>query len=327
MGEDHNPKISIIMPVYNSEKYLIQCINSILDQTFTDFELILIDDGSTDNSGNICDEFSKEDKRVIVRHKDNGGICSARNMGLDIARGDYIGFCDNDDLLHKRMYEILYNSINLSDTRIACCYCKMFKDEGKCLDFESIKNIGSLKLNKGEVYSSLYGMSSNDYQYINIWNKIVDRDFFDNLRFTDNGAEDLNISNIIFNKVDNVTVVREELYFWRQHNESVSHRKFNRRNIDILKTYINNYEYLLCESELEYADRCLAKLFRVILNVKYNSKDSEFFYEVKKLARIQYKKYYLSLLKSKYIKRYEKITLSIFNFLPCSYSLFRRVIG
>ena len=90
-------KVSIIMPVYNSEKYLEHAVNSILSQDFDDFELILVDDGSPDNSGQICDDFAKKDKRVKVIHKQNGGICSARNAGLDLAQGEYIGFCDNDD--------------------------------------------------------------------------------------------------------------------------------------------------------------------------------------------------------------------------------------
>ena len=111
--------ISIIVPVYNVEKYLNRCLDSILNQTFTDFELILIDDGSTDSSGAICDEFSLLDQRVVVRHKENGGICSARNLGLDISQGDYIGFCDSDDLINKYMagsiirYELAKNNLKI----------------------------------------------------------------------------------------------------------------------------------------------------------------------------------------------------------------------
>lgn len=91
------PKVSVIVPVYNTEKYLPRCINSILDQTFTDFELILVDDGSTDNSGKICDEYSKKDSRIVVIHKENGGASSARNTGIDIAKGEWISFVDSDD--------------------------------------------------------------------------------------------------------------------------------------------------------------------------------------------------------------------------------------
>lgn len=92
-----NPKISVIVPVYNTEKYLHRCIDSILAQTFTDFELLLIDDGSKDNSGTICDEYAAKDSRVRVFHKENGGVSSARNLGLDNAKGEWISFVDSDD--------------------------------------------------------------------------------------------------------------------------------------------------------------------------------------------------------------------------------------
>ena len=94
-----NPKISVIIPVYNAEKYLRRCVDSILAQIFTDFELLLIDDGSKDKSGVICDEYAKKDNRVKVFHKENGGVSSARNLGLDNARGEWIGFIDSDDMV------------------------------------------------------------------------------------------------------------------------------------------------------------------------------------------------------------------------------------
>lgn len=94
-------KISVIVPVYNAEKYLRRCVGSILAQTFTDFELLLVDDGSTDASGAICDEYASADARVRVFHKPNGGVSSARNLGLDNARGEWIAFADADDYLFK----------------------------------------------------------------------------------------------------------------------------------------------------------------------------------------------------------------------------------
>ena len=116
-----SPKITIIVPVYNSAKYLHQCINSILSQTFADFELILVDDGSLDTSLAICDEFGKKDKRVIVLHKSNGGVSSARNFGLDVARGEYIGFVDSDDWIEPNMYEMLYSKASCDDADIVSC--------------------------------------------------------------------------------------------------------------------------------------------------------------------------------------------------------------
>ncbi|MEG1637879.1 MAG: glycosyltransferase, partial [Cellulosilyticaceae bacterium] len=116
-----NPKISIIVPVYKVEQYLHKCIDSILAQTFTNFELILVDDGSPDQCGEICEEYARKDDRIVVIHKENGGLSSARNAGLDRAKGDYIGFVDSDDYIESDMYEILYNSCVKYQCEIANC--------------------------------------------------------------------------------------------------------------------------------------------------------------------------------------------------------------
>ena len=113
--------ISIIVPVYNSEKYLDKCIKSILSQTYKNYELILIDDGSNDNSPKICDKYSKLDKRVIVIHKKNGGVSSARNAGLEIAKGQYISFVDSDDWIEKDMCEILISNAQMYNADISMC--------------------------------------------------------------------------------------------------------------------------------------------------------------------------------------------------------------
>ena len=97
--------ISVIVPIYNVEKYLIKCIESIINQTYKDLEIILVDDGSTDSSGKICDEFATKDNRIKVIHKKNGGLSSARNIGLDICKGNYISFIDSDDYIELDMYE------------------------------------------------------------------------------------------------------------------------------------------------------------------------------------------------------------------------------
>ena len=117
------PQISIIVPVYKSERYLHECIDSILSQTFQDFELILVDDGSPDNCPAICDEYAAKDPRVIVIHKGNGGVSSARNAGLDIAKGEYITFVDSDDWLHP---DFLHHGISLCRQQDMDIYCSGF---------------------------------------------------------------------------------------------------------------------------------------------------------------------------------------------------------
>ena len=117
----YNPKISIIVPVYNVERYLRQCIDSILAQTYKDFELLLIDDGSPDNSGTICDEYAKKDPRIRVFHKPNGGVSTARNLGIDNARGEYISFIDADDYVEPNFLEEMLNAMNRYNADLVCC--------------------------------------------------------------------------------------------------------------------------------------------------------------------------------------------------------------
>ena len=108
---DSKPLITVIVPVYNSEKYLCQCVDSILNQTYINLEVILVDDGSPDKCGELCDHYAAKDSRIKVIHKQNGGVCSARNAALDIATGEYITFVDSDDYIKEDMYEILLNLI------------------------------------------------------------------------------------------------------------------------------------------------------------------------------------------------------------------------
>lgn len=159
------PKISVIVPVYNVEKYLHRCIDSILSQTFTDFELLLIDDGSKDKSGAICDEYVVKDNRVCVFHKENGGVSSARNLGLDNACGEWISFVDADDYLDVECLSMLMSQQN-ADLTIINYICHngseriipnsasfIFKSENVLYDFLNQRiNIGSLRTPWGKLY-------------------------------------------------------------------------------------------------------------------------------------------------------------------------------
>ena len=123
------PTISVIIPVYNVEKYLRRCLDSIIAQTFSDWECILIDDGSPDGSGAICDEYAAKDTRFRVIHQANAGVSAARNAGLDAARGEYIGFIDSDDWIAADMYSFLYDLIQERGADIACCLWDNYKGE------------------------------------------------------------------------------------------------------------------------------------------------------------------------------------------------------
>ena len=124
------PLISVIVPIYKVEEYLYKCVKSILAQTYTNLEIILVDDGSPDNCPAICDEFAAKDSRVTVVHKKNGGVSSARNVGLDTATGEYIGFVDGDDYIEPTMYETLYKYIVDNNTDVSVINCRIVDELG-----------------------------------------------------------------------------------------------------------------------------------------------------------------------------------------------------
>lgn len=179
------PLISIIVPIYNVEKYLVKCIESIINQTLSNIEIILVDDGSTDNCGIIIDGYAKKDSRIKVIYKNNGGQSSARNMGLDIARGKYIGFVDSDDWIDNDMYENLYKSIIESNADICVCGRQACLENGEvtnknCIDNELI-DFGKKSLKEYIVDRLFYKHT------VVVWNKLYKKEIIDNnsIRFED----------------------------------------------------------------------------------------------------------------------------------------------
>lgn len=172
------PELSVIVPVYNVEKYLPKCIDSILAQTFTDFELILIDDGSPDRCGEICDEYAAMDSRIIVIHQQNKGVSAARNAGLEIAKGKYIGFVDSDDWIEPEMYQILIATANETASELVICGSKQRDESGAFLrnDFP-----GEGVYDREQLLKALYSVP-NPLGGI-LWNKLFKREIVGSLRF------------------------------------------------------------------------------------------------------------------------------------------------
>ena len=173
-------EVSIIVPVYQVEKYIRQCVDSILAQTFTDFELILVDDGSKDGSGQICDEYAAMDRRVKVIHKENGGLSDARNRGMDQAAGNYFMFIDSDDYIAPTMLECLYKNILIEDADLAICnFLYLFENDRK-KDFST--SMKSEVLCAKEIFYNrknerCYGI------WTVAWNKLYKKEVFGKLRF------------------------------------------------------------------------------------------------------------------------------------------------
>lgn len=238
------PKISIIVPVYNVEDYIEKCIKSILNQVFTEFELILVDDGSTDNSGNICDKYAEKDNRIIVIHKENGGISSARNIGLNIAKGEYIAFVDSDDYINKNMYHTLYNLIIKTQSDIAMCnYKTISKDEEVNLNEDQIINSHDIKcINNIQYLNNLYG--KDKVKYIVMWNKLYKNEIFRKLRFKDSRIEeDEFIIHHVLYLSDKIVYIDKNYYYYMQRNNSIVGSKYNLKRLDKIYALEDRIEF------------------------------------------------------------------------------------
>ena len=170
--------ISVIVPVYKVEQYLEKCVNSISVQTYSNLEIILVDDGSPDKCGDICDSLAKKDNRIKVIHKPNGGLSSARNAGIDIASGQYIGFVDSDDSIEPYMYENLLGLIKHDGTKLAVCAVNYIYEDGKKANKAALGKNCTF-----DFYHAMVEMNTHRLFDMGAWSKLYHKSLFDDLRF------------------------------------------------------------------------------------------------------------------------------------------------
>ena len=185
-------KISVIIPVYNAEPFLAACLDSVLGQTHRDLEILLINDGSTDSSGAICDRYAAMDSRIQVLHQENGGVSRARNRGLELASGELISFIDSDDTMEPDMYELLVRLMLEHDADISHCGYKRFDKQGQLV--REINGTGNLMLHNGE--EAIVYMLRGEYFSNGLWNKLFRSDVVQGLQFHENLK---NNEDVLFN--------------------------------------------------------------------------------------------------------------------------------
>lgn len=208
--------ISIIVPVYNVEEYLEKCIDSILNQTYKNLEIILIDDGSSDNSANICDQYEKKDSRVKVIHKKNSGMSDARNTGMKIANGEYIGFVDSDDYIKQDMIENLYNLLKKNKADISICAYELLDKNKK----------PSAKLN-GKIYSfnnidAIQELLKSKLITSHCWNKLYKKQLWETIQFPiGRKFEDMAVMHLVFEKAKKIVYKNEIGYYYIKRSNSI----------------------------------------------------------------------------------------------------------
>lgn len=210
--------VSIIIPVYNVQDYLARCVDSVLTQTYTDLEIILVDDGSIDISGDICDEYALHDARVRVIHKENGGLSDARNAGLDVARGNYVAFIDADDYVHPSFVELLLKTINETGAQIAVSTWQELKDGDKPRKVKT-KRPRCTILTQEEAISSVFYQKKLNHSACS---RIFETQLFNNLRFPEGMLyEDLAIIYPLLCKVEKVALINTPMYYYMHRQGSI----------------------------------------------------------------------------------------------------------
>jgi glycosyltransferase involved in cell wall biosynthesis len=253
-----NPLISVIIPVFNVESYLRECVDSVLTQTYRNLEIILIDDGSPDNSGSICDQYALMDSRIVVIHKDNGGLADARNVGIDVAHGEYLAFVDSDDWISKEFVESLVNMANSHNASIAVCMMNYDIIEEHILNDSS--NSEDQILTSIQALRELYG--DNSVNMIVSCNKVYKSELFSSVRFPiGKFHEDSFTTYKLFLLANKIAFTKRKLYFYRQHEKSITGCPISKTCLDELEAQQERIEYIRNSGPTDLLPRCYHLLF------------------------------------------------------------------
>lgn len=318
-----SPIISIIIPSYNEEKNISRCLDSILNQTFSDFEVLCVDDGSNDNTFDIIKEYSKKDNRIIPMKNPGKGVSSARNFGIDNANGNYIGFVDSDDFIQPQMYEFLYRAIIENKCDFSVCHYKKTN--------ELIKKIFEYKTEK---FTPENFVSFNDSEFtINnelvfsaIWTKLISKEFLKNIKFNNfRIGEDTVFNSQLCSKDYKAIFVDAELYNYYINTQSVSFTElWHEKWFDLLETRFISYDLLKNKNKLLaafYLERGMKFLLSYRFNLKGSPNENKFKNPIKKY----FKKYYMPFMKCENISLKNKISVPIFFLFPFFYNKFRKM--
>ena len=283
-------KISVIVPVFNVEKYLEKCIDSIINQTYKTLQIILVDDGSTDSSGEICDSYALKDSRVQVIHINNSGLPAARNEGLKYANGEYFSFVDSDDWIDSEMYAYLYEQMKLTDAEVGTV--EYFKANGDSEEKDVSKEKIQL-LNQNEFAKIFFKIDSQKIVYY-VWNrlyssKVIERGMFEDGRSI---GEDVIATYRVLLKCNKIVVSSKKMYYYRQNSGMTG--KFNEKYFELVDIWNKVVEITRREKPeyLNYAQLNLNRIYFTLLSEmaingvyneeKYEKKIKEYLNNLKK---------------------------------------------
>lgn len=249
---EYKDLVSFIVPVYNVKPYLSRCINSIVQQSYQNLEIILVDDGSTDGSAELCDSYAQKDERIKVIHQDNQGLSGARNTGLDNCHGDYVCFVDSDDFIHPDYVMCLYKMCKENDCEIAIGY-HYITTESICkfdVDLDSPVKVFTRKELFDEFYTDMHG------SIVIAWNKLYKRECIGDIRY-DVGKihEDEGTTFKFLYNAHKIAFTRQVLYYYFDREESITGLPYSKKKLDILDAYENRLAFYKEHSEKKLYDR------------------------------------------------------------------------
>lgn len=319
--------ISVVIPVYNNEKYIIRCLESILQQIFNDYEVIIIDDGSTDKSGEICDGYAKKYSFIKVIHIKNGGPARARRIGVEHSNGQYIMFMDSDDYIAVDMMQRLYSCSQGAD--IVCS--NFYRVIGKKVEVQSSYKKDYVYYSSA--YEILYDFFTKRYLNGAVWGKIIKRELLDNIDFCEKAiiGEDINVMLQLYEKANEVRYISTPLYYYVQNLEGISHSGYTEKHRVGLEYYImtrkgiiHKYPKLKTEATGFFVEYEMATITAMCRNEIYDT-------SVIKMLQKDLKENLLLLLKNKYTALYMKICAIIivinYNLFCCIFSKIRKKVG
>ena len=277
------PRISVIIPVYKCEEYLESCVSSVLNQTFSDFEIILVDDGSPDNCGEICDALAEKHSNITVIHQENQGQAAARNNGVKVARGEWLHFVDSDDLIHPQMLEIFYDTVVKNNVNLVMC--SAVQDEKIPDDFYANKKVEFKTLEMNE--NNFFHLYKHLYYYWVIWGKLIHKSIYEKHPLAEGRIyEDNAIVCKWLYEAKKVALTNEQLYFYKINSNSTINSDFSLKKMDSLWAieeqikFYENTEFNKMKKTLyeNYAVACAKMYYRLLENQEWTE-------EAKKLKK------------------------------------------
>lgn len=319
--------ISVIVPIYNVENYLAACVDSILNSTYQDLEVILVDDGSPDGCGAICDRYAAKDSRVRVIHQPNQGVSAARNAGLDAAKGEYIMMLDGDDLIHPQSLERNLKALESGDYDYSVSYIVPV-DEQECARLIRVPmgdDIQTRVIDYEEYARSMFDCNTpiDMTHFVSANNKLYKRSFLGDMRFKNMRVEDLEWCNRLCMKMNKIIMIEEGLYFWIQRPSSATHEE--------RYTFYNINGYATCLAEIPrdkplLEAQCLDAMFKRIIQTRYNMRNTPYFKEAMECGHVNYRKS-RSHFRHCDLSWGRKASLLAFYHMPSLYSAYRALVA